>query len=32
MYKAVKQNGGIGIPLFELEDGHFTMDLKEILG
>lgn len=31
MYEEIRQNGGIGIPLFELEDGTKTMDLEEVL-
>lgn len=31
MYKAIKQNGGIGIPFFEAEDGTQTLDLHGIL-
>lgn len=30
-YEAVRAGGGIGIPLFELEDGTKTMDLDEVL-
>lgn len=31
IYKNVRQNGGIGIPLFELPDGKRTLDLEEVL-
>lgn len=31
MYSAVRQNGGIGIPYFELEDGTQTLDLGGVL-
>lgn len=31
LYKTVKENGGIGIPYFEAEDGTKTLDLSEIL-
>ncbi len=30
-YEAVKENGGIGIPFFILEDGTKTLDLDEVL-
>ena len=32
LYDAVRKNGGIGIPLFVLEDGTRTLDLEKILG
>lgn len=32
LYAAVKQNGGIGIPCFVLEDGSVTLELEEVLG
>lgn len=31
MYSEVRQNGGIGIPYFELEDGTQTLDLGVVL-
>lgn len=31
LYEVVKVQGGIGIPLFVLEDGTTTLDLKEVL-
>lgn len=30
-YEAVRAEGGIGIPFFQLEDGTKTMDLDEVL-
>ena len=32
MYDAVRAAGGVGIPLFELEDGSRTLDLAKVLG
>lgn len=31
LYKDVKENGGLGIPCFILEDGSVTLDLDEVL-
>ncbi|MCI6151726.1 glutaredoxin [Fusobacterium perfoetens] len=31
MYKKVRENGGIGIPLLILEDGTKTFDINEIV-
>lgn len=31
LYEEVRQNGGIGIPLFELDDGKKTLDFDEVL-
>lgn len=31
MYEKVKENGGIGIPCFILEDGTKTLNLKDVL-
>ncbi|MCD8369216.1 MAG: glutaredoxin [Clostridiales bacterium] len=31
LYDQVKENDGLGIPLFELEDGTQTLDLQEVL-
>lgn len=31
LYQTVRENGGIGIPFFELEDGRKTLDLEEVL-
>lgn len=32
LYDEVRKNGGIGIPLFVLEDGTRTLDLEKVLG
>ena len=32
LYDEVRKNGGIGIPLFVLEDGTRTLDLEKALG
>lgn len=32
LYAAVRENGGIGIPCFVLEDGSTTLELSEVLG
>lgn len=32
LYVAVRENGGIGIPCFVLEDGSTTLELSEVLG
>nr|WP_326184578.1 glutaredoxin [uncultured Oscillibacter sp.] len=31
LYAAIRDNGGIGIPCFVLEDGSTTLDLNEVL-
>ena len=31
LYDEVRKNGGIGIPLFVLEDGTRTLDLEKVL-
>lgn len=31
IYKKIRENGGIGIPLFELPDGKRTLDLEAVL-
>lgn len=31
LYEQVRQNGGIGIPCFVMEDGKTTLDLSEVL-
>ncbi|MCD8122072.1 MAG: glutaredoxin [Clostridiales bacterium] len=31
LYDQVKANDGLGIPLFEMEDGKQTLDLQEVL-
>lgn len=31
LYQSVKADGGIGIPLFILEDGTTTLDLNQVL-
>lgn len=31
LYAAIRENGGIGIPCFVLEDGSTTLDLNEVL-
>ncbi|MDO5350212.1 MAG: glutaredoxin [Lachnospiraceae bacterium] len=31
LYAAVRENGGIGIPCFVLEDGTTTLDLNDVL-
>ena len=32
LFDAAKQNGGIGIPCFVLEDGTRTLDIQRIIG
>ena len=32
LYDEVRKNGGIGIPLFVLEDGTRNLDLEKVLG
>lgn len=31
LYAGIRENGGIGIPCFVLEDGSTTLDLNEVL-
>lgn len=31
LYAGIRENGGIGIPCFVLEDGSTTLDLSEVL-
>ena len=31
LFEEVRQNGYIGIPLFQFEDGSMTLDLEEVL-
>lgn len=31
LYDAVKQNDGIGMPLFRMEDGTDTLDLAQVM-
>ena len=32
IYEKMKENNGLGIPVFELEDGTLTFDMTEVLG
>lgn len=31
LYEEVRKNGKLGIPFFQLENGKYTLDLKEVL-
>jgi len=31
MFDAVKEKGGVGVPLFVLEDGTMTFDVNEVI-